>query len=151
LALGREDGTIKLWNVSSTPPGTRLAVEHPDGTVKLFEAGTGREALTLTGHTEGIYSVAFSPDGKRLASASADATVKLWDAATGRDTHTLEGHTGHVWSVAFSPDGTRLASAGTQMGLSSSGTQKAAARPWLSEATPSFRSGAWPLVPMASG
>src|SRR5438270_780808 len=79
--------------------------------MKLWDAATGRELLTLKGHTGPVMSVAFSPDGARLASASYDRTVRLWDATTGGELLALTGHTGSVWDVAFSPDGTRLASA----------------------------------------
>jgi hypothetical protein len=80
--------------------------------VKVWDARTGQETLTLQGHTDRVLGVAFSPDGQRLASAGgADRTVKVWDARTGQETLTLQGHTGYVNSVAFSPDGQRLASA----------------------------------------
>ena len=79
--------------------------------MKVWDATSGQETLTLKGHTGRVTSVAFSPDGKRLASASLDQTVKVWDATSGQETLTLKGHTGWVWSVAFSPDGKRLASA----------------------------------------
>ena len=64
-----------------------------DQTAKVWDAATGRELLTLPGHTDAVFGVAFSPDGTRLATASGDQTAKVWDVATGRELLTLAGHT----------------------------------------------------------
>jgi WD40 repeat protein len=65
--------------VAFSPDGKRLASASVDRTVKVWDAATGQESLTLKGHTDYVMSVAFSPDGQRLASTSFDKTVKVWD------------------------------------------------------------------------
>jgi WD40 repeat protein len=66
--------------VSPARAPTQTASASEDQTVKVWDAQTGQEALTLQGHTKYVLGVCFSPDGRRLASASADNTVKVWDA-----------------------------------------------------------------------
>jgi tetratricopeptide (TPR) repeat protein len=81
--------------------------------VKVWDTASGKQILSLRGHTAEVRSVTWSPDGQRLASAGWDRTVKLWDAASGKQTLSLRGHTGRVLALAWSPDGTRLVSADT--------------------------------------
>jgi WD40 repeat protein len=101
-----------------SPDGKRLAAAGvgSDGTeVKVWDAGTGQELLSIRGHSDGARAVAFSPDSKQLASGGGFfhilGEVRLWDARTGQELFTIRGHTARVASVEFSPDGKRLASA----------------------------------------
>src|SRR5262249_54110269 len=103
-----------LWGGVFSPDGTRSAAAGNDGTVTIWDAVTGQEARTVTGHTGAVLGVAFRPDGARLASAGMDGTVRVWESATGREVYTLRGHGDRICCVAFSPDGTRLASAGSE-------------------------------------
>ena len=66
-----------------------------DKTVKVWDAGTGQETLTLKGHTTWVIGVAFSPDGRRIASAGSGQTVKVWDADTAQETAHAQGT--HRW------------------------------------------------------
>ena len=70
---------------------------------KIWDAATGKELLTLTGHGAELRPVAFSSDGKFLATGSGDNTAKIWDVATGQELLTLPGSEGAVYGVAFSP------------------------------------------------
>jgi WD40 repeat protein/serine/threonine protein kinase len=139
--MGRQrGGEVKVWDartgqelfrfadlphwancVAFSPDGKYLAVGTGDlsivapampGEVRVWDATTGNEVVTLKGHTFWVTSVAFAPDSKRLASGSADRTVRVWEVPTGREILTLRGHTGWVRSVAFNSQGGEIASAG---------------------------------------
>jgi WD40 repeat protein len=73
---------------------------------------SGREPLTLKGHTGWVGAVAFAPNGKTLASASADGTIKWWDPVKGELLQTWKGPGEPLCALAFSPDGKTVASGG---------------------------------------
>ena len=103
--------TTFAQDMSFSPDGTALASGSDDGTVKLWDVTTHENIATLQGHTNWVYSVSFSPDGATLASGSWDGTIKLWDVATHENIATLQRPLEN-WSLpmSFSPDGTVLAS-----------------------------------------
>jgi len=47
--------------------------------VKVWDAQTGREELSLTGHADTVTGVAVGAEGERIVSGSRDGTVKVWD------------------------------------------------------------------------
>ena len=46
-----------------------------DKTIRLWDVDTGKNEMTLVGHTAWIESIAFSPDGKTLASGGGDSII----------------------------------------------------------------------------
>jgi WD40 repeat protein/serine/threonine protein kinase/tetratricopeptide (TPR) repeat protein len=110
LVTLREHGMMKLGQGPAWGLEGLLACPRGDGTIKIWDSTTGRDRLTLRGHTDVVWMAEWDRDGKRLASASHDGTVKLWDAGTGKEVHTLRGHSAAVRWVSWGPDGTQLAS-----------------------------------------
>ena len=103
--------TGAVTSVAYSPDGKTLASGSSDGTIRFWNAVTGRQVNSpLAGHAGSVNSVAFSPDGKTLATGSSEGTVVLWGVDTGREVGApLVGHADQVNSVAFSPDGKTLA------------------------------------------
>lgn len=102
---------VGVSSLAYSPDGASLAVVYGNRAVKLWDARSGKEGLTLSGHTNRVFKVAFSPTGKLLATASADGTAKMWDLSNGKETRSLS-HDNEVYDVVFNPDGKILATAG---------------------------------------
>ena len=100
-----------------SPDGAWIVSASDDDTLKIWDAATGTERPTLTGHTVAVIGCAVSPDGAWIVSASRDGTLKIWDAATGAERATLTGHTGWVNGCAVSPDGAWIVSASSDRTL----------------------------------
>ena len=103
--------TGAVYSVAYNPDGQTLASGSSDGTIRLWDAETGRLLRTLTGHAPWVLSVSFSSDGQTLASGGGD-TVRLWDVKTGRHFQTIQDPFG-VSSVSFRPGSQTLATYGS--------------------------------------
>jgi WD40 repeat protein/serine/threonine protein kinase len=91
--------------------GKLLAASRADYTILLWDADSGTELGTLSGHQAAVWALAFSPDGRTLASGSVDRTVKLWNLATLREAVSVPEQQAVCW-LAFSPDNQILVSGG---------------------------------------
>jgi WD40 repeat protein len=100
-----------------SPDGRWIISASKDETLKIWDAGSGREIRTLVGHEGGVTRFAISRDSKTLVSGSWDNTVKIWDLASGKCLRTLEGHENTISDVQISPDGKFIASAGQDSGV----------------------------------
>jgi WD40 repeat protein len=112
----REIFTIPEGGVVFSPDGTQLAGPSASGignAINVWDAATGRELMTLNGHTGWVMGTAFSPDGKRLASTSLDGTVRIWSLTPGQETLTVAAPgAGYGTRVAYNPTGQEFATNG---------------------------------------
>jgi len=109
--LSGHNGPVRDCEISAT--GEFIVSASADNTLKVWDARTGAERRTLTGHTQEVNGCAISeggPNGDFIASVSADRTVKIWSVHTGELLKTLEGHTNVISDCSISPDGTTIAS-----------------------------------------
>jgi RNA polymerase sigma factor (sigma-70 family) len=81
------------------------------GTIRVWDAITGKERSISNGHENWISSVAVAEDGKEAVTAGGDGALILWDLASGTEKRRLKGHQGEVRAAQFVPGGKFLASA----------------------------------------
>jgi WD40 repeat protein len=135
LALGRENGTIVVWDLSAGrviqtlsghgPPvfdldfvaaaqGMRLVSVGGDGLIKIWDPEAGGEPmLSGPGRPAGaVYSVAVRTDGRQFATGGEDGMVRTWDPETGKEDLPPLDHGASISALAYDPTGTALASGG---------------------------------------
>jgi WD40 repeat protein len=99
--------------VDISSDGTLLAVGTADGTVQLWDTGTGEPVGEPIRGPEGyVNSLKFSPDGNTLAAGLTSGQTWVWDITNRLRPVTsvlLQTPTQAVWAVAYSPDGRSLA------------------------------------------
>jgi WD40 repeat protein len=131
LAIGYEDGTVRLWDVS-TQSYASLFKEHTDRITSIRFASNGglflssydftasifslddqfevMSSIRLEGHSDWVNDIIWLPSSNQVVTCSVDETIKVWDCQTGSCLRTLTEHTGRVTTLAILPSGQNFAS-----------------------------------------
>jgi tetratricopeptide (TPR) repeat protein len=87
-----------------TPDGARAITGSDDGTVRVWDIGSGAELSTLQVDGQ-VAAVAVRPDGMRVAIGLSNKMIQVWDLIASKQLYAFAGHQKPVTSVAFPPDG----------------------------------------------
>lgn len=132
FAIGNQFGAVLVWDVAQnkirtvreansdyysqpvehlafSPDGKFLAGVLSDASVKIWDAASGAEKFTFSGHEGGTNAIVFHPTKPILLSGGADGRTKLWDLKTGVEAASLIA-VGTRDFVAVTPDGFYTAS-----------------------------------------
>ena len=110
MVLGPLRHSHGICSIAWEANGQRLATGSIDQTIKIWNASTGRETVTLHGHLANVTSLSWGPDG-HLASASEDTSVKIWYPIRDQESRVIPGDV-RLTSVTWNPNGNWLALAG---------------------------------------
>ena len=112
-----EDSSEDIYCVALSADGRRALSGDKDGTVRLWDADTGKSMRTFKGHKSSIHGVGFSRDGKQAISGGGDGTLRLWALETGKELQCFKPASENpfirLFGASFSPDGKRVLAGST--------------------------------------
>lgn len=141
IASGHTDGTINLWDPGyaevvrrdggiSVLTGSRMGHKGSvhdlcwrgdgrafcsggaDRTLRVWDAGPGKEMYKIESFKNWVTALAWSPDHERIATGDAGGALQVWKSSTGEPLARFEGHAGSILALDWSPDGKTLISGG---------------------------------------
>lgn len=132
LAMGTDDGQIRIWDVEKqqvikvlkataatpsffggkwvawSPDGSQLAAGCHDGTLHIWDTSSGEKIRYLRESLTAICAIAYSADGQQVAAFSQDGKIRVWDLPGSRLAYTVT-HSEGVSVGAWSPDNKQFA------------------------------------------
>ncbi|MBW4652089.1 MAG: caspase family protein [Kaiparowitsia implicata GSE-PSE-MK54-09C] len=140
---GKQVGELRghddsIRNAQFSPDGHMIATASADGSVMVWERGSGRQRIKIP-LGEAVTSVGFNATGTKLVAMLSTGEGHIADIETGVLQVSLKGHQGAVMDVAFSPDGQSIVTASTdgtvRLWSAQTGSEMALLRPHSTTAT----------------
>jgi WD40 repeat protein len=132
-------GEAAGFAIAFAPDGKTLAAVTPDGTVRLWDALSGKSLRQMGDPQNGVAYSAFALHGKLLATGDRDDVVRLWDLSSGKELRHFKsaqrgGFAGPflffgIHPLAFSPNG-RILAAARQSGVESDNSLRSVVQLW---------------------
>lgn len=83
----------------------RVIADSSDGSLRVWDLGSGAELLTWAGAAEGLASLAATPDGRRIVIGTKHGLLRVWDAVLGKELLNLRDRKNAIHAVAVTADG----------------------------------------------
>lgn len=129
LAIAANDCKIRVMDIETMPEPIQtiprpnpvnhvafsadqtLIASYSDQTeAEIFDANTGKLAMSLAGHSDFGFCLDWHPNGNYLATGNQDTTARVWDIRNPKQAvHVLQGEIGSIYTVKYSMDGRFLA------------------------------------------
>ena len=102
IASCAKDNTIRIWSsttflpimvlhrpqttvsIAYSPDGKSIACGATNGIVRVRNACSDQEIVSLSCHASSVSSLVFTPDGRQIISGSKDGTLRIWDSFAAR-------------------------------------------------------------------
>lgn len=78
-----------------------LAAGHNDGSIKVWDMTSGSLLVSFQGHKSAISVLKFDRNGTRIVSGSNDASVIMWDLVSEEGLFKLKGHKSQITGMHF--------------------------------------------------
>ncbi len=99
----------RVFALAYSADGRLVAGGAWDGSIRVWQAATGKQLAVLHEHRGPVRRLAFSHDGQDLASAGMSPAVCVWDVRAGSLRTVFKTARANGTDVAFSPDDRHLA------------------------------------------
>jgi WD40 repeat protein len=90
-----------VWSQRFVREGREILTTGGDGTVRSWDAASGRPLHTYRGSARFLADAIVDPEGAMIVAAGGDGLVHFWDAANERPLWTMFAHQPHVIAVHF--------------------------------------------------